>query len=182
MSFCQKFLISYHLLDCYTCLTLLPSSLHHSYNYSSAYYVITLWRVESMKSHSAVYSDPLLPPSFVQVFILTVLSNIISLYFCGATSELGPSPPPSFLMFTHHTHARTHPIGLLCTSDQLVADVATYTTHNIHNWWTSLPSAGYEPAISRFKSPHVYSLYRTAIGIGKNVDFEDNTGSQSLRN
>ena len=32
-----------------------------------------------------------------------------------------------------HTIRHTHPIGLLSTSDQLVAEATTYTTHNKHN-------------------------------------------------
>ena len=28
-----------------------------------------------------------------------------------------------------HTHTHTQPVGLLCTSDQLVAEAVTYTTH-----------------------------------------------------
>jgi hypothetical protein len=45
-----------------------------------------------------------------------------------------------------HTH--THPqAGLLWTSDQLVAKAATYTSHNVSNRSTSVPSAGLEPAI-----------------------------------
>jgi len=35
---------------------------------------------------------------------------------------------------THtHTHKRTRPVGLLWTSDQLVAETATYRAHNKHN-------------------------------------------------
>ena len=43
-----------------------------------------------------------------------------------------------------HTHTKT---GLLWTSDQLVLEAATYTTHNLHNRRTSIPSAGLEHAI-----------------------------------
>jgi hypothetical protein len=32
-----------------------------------------------------------------------------------------------------HTHTHTHPVGLLRTSDQLVAEATTYTTHNNGN-------------------------------------------------
>jgi len=58
-----------------------------------------------------------------------------------------------------HTHEHTE-AGLFWTSDQLVAEAVTYTTHNIRNS-TSMPSAGLEPAIlftaainaKRFNSP-----------------------------
>ena len=39
-----------------------------------------------------------------------------------------------------HTHTHTHPVGFLCTSDQPVADAATYTTHNKHNRWITIPA------------------------------------------
>jgi hypothetical protein len=40
-----------------------------------------------------------------------------------------------------HIIKHTHPAGLLWTSDQFVAEAATYTTHNKHNRRTSMPSA-----------------------------------------
>jgi hypothetical protein len=36
------------------------------------------------------------------------------------------------LRFIYHTQIYTHPVGLIWTSDQLVADAANYTTHNKH--------------------------------------------------
>jgi hypothetical protein len=43
-----------------------------------------------------------------------------------------PNSGPSRLtvMFLHHTQLDTHPVVLLWTSDQLVAEAAIYTTHN----------------------------------------------------
>jgi len=46
------------------------------------------------------------------------------------------------------THTQTHLLGIPCTSDQLFAQAATYTTHNKHNRQISMPSAGFEPAIA----------------------------------
>jgi len=62
-----------------------------------------------------------------------------------------------------HTH--THPVGLLWASDQPVAEAATYTTHNKHNRRTSMPSAGFEPAIPAIERLQTYPLGRTATGI-----------------
>ena len=47
-----------------------------------------------------------------------------------------------------HTHTHTHTVGLLWKSDQHIAEVATYTTHNRPK---SMPSAGFEPAIAAIK-------------------------------
>jgi hypothetical protein len=55
-----------------------------------------------------------------------------------------------------HTIVHTHPVGLLCTSDQLVAEAATYTTHNKHKRWTSMPSGGIEPVIQEMKRLQTY--------------------------
>jgi hypothetical protein len=41
-----------------------------------------------------------------------------------------------------HTHTRARAVGLLWTSDQHVAEAATYTTHNKHKKQTSKPLAG----------------------------------------
>jgi len=65
-----------------------------------------------------------------------------------------------------HTHTHTHTVGLLWTSDQLVAEAATYTTHYKHKRRTSVPSAGLEPTILAIKRLQIYTLDRTATGIG----------------
>jgi len=39
-------------------------------------------------------------------------------------------------------------------SDQLVAEVTTYTTHNKHKRRTSMPSAEFEPAVPTSKQPY----------------------------
>jgi hypothetical protein len=64
---------------------------------------------------------------------------------------------------THtHTHTHTHKVGLLWTSDQVVADAATYTTHNKHKRQTSMTSVGFKPAIPANKWSQTYALYGTA--------------------
>jgi len=50
-------------------------------------------------------------------------------------------------------------------SDQLVAEDATYTTHNKRKRRTFMPSAGFEPAITALERPQMYALDRTATGI-----------------
>jgi hypothetical protein len=56
-----------------------------------------------------------------------------------------------------------HPVGLLCTSDQLVAEAATYRKNNKHKKRTSMPSAGFEPAIQSERI-QTYVVDRTATG------------------
>jgi hypothetical protein len=55
------------------------------------------------------------------------------------------------LRFLDHTQldtrARTHPVGLQWTTDQLFAEAATYTTHYKHQRQTSMLSAEFETAI-----------------------------------
>jgi hypothetical protein len=45
------------------------------------------------------------------------------------------------------THTHIHTVERLGPSDQLVAEAANYTTHNKHKRRSSMPSAGFEPAI-----------------------------------
>lgn len=56
-----------------------------------------------------------------------------------------------------HTIRHTHPVGLSCTSDQLVTDTTTYNTHNKRSRRTLMPSAGFKSAIDR---PQTYNLVR----------------------
>jgi hypothetical protein len=43
-------------------------------------------------------------------------------------------------------------------SNQLVAEAATYTTHNKHKRRTSMPSEGFKPAIPAIEQPQTYAL------------------------
>jgi hypothetical protein len=84
--------------------------------------------------------------------------------FCGtkAHSGLGRLKLEDFILhkirkihsYTHtHTHTHTHTythtktVGFVSTSDQLVGDATTYTTHNQHKIRKSMPSVEFETAI-----------------------------------
>jgi hypothetical protein len=64
-----------------------------------------------------------------------------------------------------HTHT-THSVGLLWTSDQPDAQTATYKTHNTHKRQTSMPPAGFEPAIPTSERPQTHALDGATTGIG----------------
>ena len=66
-----------------------------------------------------------------------------------------------------YTHTHTHRLGLLWTSDQPVAEAATYTTHKRT---TSMPSEGSEPAIPAIKRlQQTRALDHPASGIGLSI-------------
>jgi hypothetical protein len=50
-------------------------------------------------------------------------------------------------------------------SDQLVPEAATYTTYNKHKRRTSMPSVGFELAITTIKRVQTHALDRTATGL-----------------
>ena len=65
------------------------------------------------------------------------------LYVGGATAQgLG-----RLTVYVTQLRTHTHTVGLLWTSDQLVAEATTYKTHNKHNRRTSMPSVECEPTI-----------------------------------
>ena len=70
------------------------------------------------------------------------------------------------LRFLDHTQLDKQPEGLPWTSDQLVAEVATYTTHNSCNKRIPMSSAGLKSAIpaTERQQTHVSDLTVTAIG------------------
>jgi hypothetical protein len=54
-------------------------------------------------------------------------------YFSGSAAQIWPWLPSLDVSRSHthtHTHARTHALGLPWTSDQLVAEAATYKIYN----------------------------------------------------
>jgi hypothetical protein len=56
-------------------------------------------------------------------------------------------------------------VGLHKESDEPDADLSR-TTYNAHKRQTSMPSAGFEPAVSSNECPQIHSLDRTASMIG----------------
>jgi hypothetical protein len=68
------------------------------------------------------------------------------------------------IQIIRHTH--THTVELLSTSDQLVVEAMTYSTHNKYKRQTSMPSGGFESAIPAIKRLQTYSSDPTATGIG----------------
>jgi len=64
--------------------------------------------------------------------------------------------------FLDHTH--TYMVGILWTSDQIVAEAATYAIYNKHNRRTSTPSARCEPAFPAIKGQQICVLDHTTTG------------------
>lgn len=77
-----------------------------------------------------------------------------------------PNSGPSRLIVEVSVIRHKSPVGLLWMDDQLVAEAATYTRYNKHKRRTSIPSAGFEPAISAMKRLQTYTFDCTATGIG----------------
>jgi hypothetical protein len=71
-----------------------------------------------------------------------------------ANSGLGPLIAEISRLHTiGRTHAHTHTVRLIWTSDKPVAEAATYTTHNKHKRRTSMSSLEFEPAIAAIERP-----------------------------
>ena len=77
------------------------------------------------------------------------------------------------------SHTTTHHrlVGLLWTSDRLIAETSTCTTHNTHNGQTSMPPVGFEPTISASEWPQTYALDRAATGAANNNNNNNNNNN-----
>ena len=66
-----------------------------------------------------------------------------------------------------HTHTKTHrqPVELLWTTDWLVAEAATYITHNKQKERTAMPSAGFETGITVIERLQTTTLTDTRISL-----------------
>jgi hypothetical protein len=65
------------------------------------------------------------------------------------------------------SHTTAHQsVGLLWTSDQLVAETST-RQHTTLTTDTSIPPVGFEPTISAGERPQTYGIDRAATGTGK---------------
>ena len=67
------------------------------------------------------------------------------------------------------THNQTHPVRLMCTSDQPVAEATTYITHNKHERRPSMSTAWSKPAIPELERPQTYALGYGYTGAGKDT-------------
>ena len=64
-----------------------------------------------------------------------------------------------------HKIRNTCPISLLWMSDQLVAEDASYTTHNKHEWRKTIPSVEFEHTFPAIKHPQTHILDLMATGV-----------------
>jgi hypothetical protein len=92
--------------------------------------------------------NPLFPLLLLLSTTTTTNNNNFFFLWCYSPNR---AQAPSLLRFLDHKQLDRHTVGLLWTSEQLVAETATYTTHNKHKRKTSMPSAGFEPAIPAIK-------------------------------
>jgi len=69
----------------------------------------------------------------------------------------------------HHIHRHTHILGRTPLNAGSARRRDLYlTTHNTYKRQTSIPPAGFEPAIPASERPQTYALEGTAAGIGPN--------------
>jgi len=95
-------------------------------------------------------------------------NNILFLNFFVALRPKEGHGCPVFELLRSYTNIDApQSVGLLWSSDQLVAKTSLYlTTHNTHKRQTSILPAGFEPSIPASQRLKTYALYRAATGNG----------------
>jgi len=96
---------------------------------------------------------------------LALMLSLIFLFLCGQQPKSGPRRLIVEVSISHTIDTHTQPV-VLWTSDQLVLETATYTTHDKHKSRTSIPSAGFETTIPAIDKLQTYTLDCTGTGIG----------------
>ena len=109
--------------------------------------------------HQAITSSRVLQPHFSPANCM-----FINTFFFWRNSPTGAQTAPLF-RFRDHIQIHARPLGLFCTSDQPVTEVATYIAHNKHKTRISLPSVGFEHAIPVRERSQTYALDCTATDI-----------------
>jgi len=84
--------------------------------------------------------------------------------FLARQPSSGPWPPHLRGFQIIHNDA-PQSVGLLWTSDQLVAEISTWQ-HKRDNRWTPMPPVGFEPTISASERPQTYASCCAATGTG----------------
>ena len=93
-------------------------------------------------------------------------------YFCGAVTQHGSWPLHSWGSQITHDNA-PQLVGLLWTSDQLIAETSTWQHTTLNNRQISVLPVGFEPMISAGEQPQTYALDRAATGTGKTYNYID---------
>ena len=92
-----------------------------------------------------------------------IISTLLFYWLLQSTCRF--QPPQSWGFEITHNDT-TQSVGLLRTSDQPVAETSSWQTHNTHNRQKSMPTAGFEPAISGGERLQTHALDSSATGIG----------------
>lgn len=91
-------------------------------------------------------------------------ATLICIFFVALQFKLGPR---YLIVEVYRSQSRhTHPLGPPWKSDQLFAEVTTYTKHNKRKRWISSLVAGFKPAIPLVKRQQNYALNEWTTGIG----------------
>jgi hypothetical protein len=75
--------------------------------------------------------------------------------------------PPVGFELTHTHNDAPQPVGLLWTSDQLVAETCTSQRTTLITDKHPCPPVGFEPTISAGERPQTYALDRADTGTGR---------------
>ena len=102
------------------------------------------------------------------IFVLSTEKIVVKeniFFFHGSTALVGLDLE---IVEVSRSHSDTpHSVGLLWTSDRPLRRDLYLTTHSSHKRQTSMPAAGFEPAIPACERLQTHALDRAATGIGK---------------
>jgi len=118
---------------------------------------------EILKSRTLISSPICITMSSPVNISMTQTDNSSHISFLWCNSQTG-TQDVSLLRFLVPTQLHTHPLGY--ESSELVAEPATYTTHNKHKRRTCIQSGGFEPSTSSIKRLQYLALDRTVTEIG----------------
>jgi hypothetical protein len=99
------------------------------------------------------------------IAIITILFKLTAQYFFLTLQPPVGQNPLSIEVLLSHSDA-PHLVGLCRTSDRTDAETSTCIAHNYRKTQTSMPPAGFEPAIPASERPHTHAFDREATGIG----------------
>jgi len=86
---------------------------------------------------------------------------------CGATAQLGPTPPRGFWYTNNQTYTWRDSSERMVSSLQRLLPIH----HTMHERWTSMPLARFKPAIPAVKWLQTYALDCTATGIYHTINY-----------
>ena len=150
-------------------LKFINSDFKFSHNIVSPLCLKNTWKITKSKTKYLKQTKGTVNCVFKDLQFVCLFVCLYCLFHRLCCNNFQEARASSLTRFLNHTQRRTTSVGLLWTSDQLVAETSTWQHTTLTTDKYPCPPVGFEPTISESEQPKTYALDRAAIGTGQGL-------------